>query len=182
LTESQESLCSRTTSIAKLGGATALLPTACSAMSKVKPPKKPRGAPNKHLHARTTFLYQAATYLALRTSLLALELGSDLQQFSRKAQLRLSMNLKRSICKSCNSILAPGRTATQTVENSSRGGTKPWADVLVIQCDLCGSKKSFPIGAKKQAVKRKPCPETDFSATPNSDPVLTETDFRSATA
>lgn len=144
-------------------------------MSKVKPPKA-KGVPNKHLHARTTFLYQAATHLSLRSSYsedipsgampvsnasneahstLALQLGSDLQQVSRKGQLRLAMDLKRSMCKACNAVLIPGRTATQTMENMSKGGKKSWADVLVIECLLCGGKKRFPVGAQKQASKGK---------------------------
>lgn len=152
-------------------------------MSKVKPPKS-KGIPSKHLHARTTFLYQAATYLTLQTtskditidtalgssengittpnhsqcvprlSPVALQLGSDLQQVSRKAQLRLSVDLKRTMCKRCNTILVPGRTATQTVENMSKHGDKPWADVLVLVCKTCDGRKRFPIGAKRQEKKR----------------------------
>jgi ribonuclease P protein subunit RPR2 len=151
-------------------------------MSKVKAPKS-KGVPHKHLHARTTFLYQAATYLTLQATLsdptdvtatepspceqvvqkhsqrlpghspLALQLGSHLQQVSRKAQLRLSVDLKRTMCKRCNTILVHGRTATQTLENMSKGGRKPWADVLVLECKLCGGKKRFPTGAKKQEKK-----------------------------
>jgi ribonuclease P protein subunit RPR2 len=151
-------------------------------MSKVKAPKS-KGVPSKHLHARTTFLYQAATYLTLQTALhdsttetatgplsgehvaqtngqrilghspLALQLGSHLQQVSRKAQLRLSVDLKRTMCKRCNTILVHGRTATQTLENTSKGGKKPWADILVLECNLCGGKKRFPVGAKKQEKK-----------------------------
>lgn len=139
-------------------------------MSKVKPPKV-KGVPNKHLHARTTFLYQAATYLTMQTaaddtaadqtnrpriqrhSPLALQLGSDLQQVSRKGQLRLSVDLKRSMCKRCNTVLIPGRTATQNIENSSKGGRKPWADILLIECQTCGGKKRFPIGVRKQLSK-----------------------------
>jgi ribonuclease P protein subunit RPR2 len=148
-------------------------------MSKVKAPKV-KGIPSKHLHARTTFLYQAATYLTLRTTPkvpwpdfepsqsvahahdlpfpdhcpLALQLCSDLQQVSRKAQLRLSVDLKRTMCKRCNTILVPGRTATQTIENTSKGGKKPWADVLVLTCKLCGGNKRFSVGAKKQPKKK----------------------------
>ncbi|KAF2131176.1 Rpr2-domain-containing protein, partial [Dothidotthia symphoricarpi CBS 119687] len=149
-------------------------------MAKDKPPKA-KGIPNKHLHARTTFLYQAAAYLTLQTaskhaqsaasdtehahgteqtksrsqnhSPLALQLGSDLHSVSRKGQLRLAVDLKRSMCKSCNTILIPGRTATQLIENHSKNGKKPWADVLVIECKLCGGKKRLPIGAKRQAKK-----------------------------
>jgi ribonuclease P protein subunit RPR2 len=138
-------------------------------MSKVKAPKA-KGIPNRHLHARSTFLYQAATYLTLQTatqdndvahdvsnnqkhSPLALQLGSDLQQVSRKGQLRLAVDLKRSLCKSCNTILIPGRTATQNIENPSKGGKKSWADVLVVSCNLCGGSKKFPVGATKQPKK-----------------------------
>jgi ribonuclease P protein subunit RPR2 len=150
-------------------------------MSKVKAPKS-KGIPNKHLHARSTFLYQAATFLTLQTatqdditlddaqdkeshphgapktqrhSPLALELGSDLQQVSRKGQLRLAVDLKRSMCKSCNTVLIPGRTVLQTIENPSKDGKKPWADVLVVACLVCGGKKRFPVGATKQLKKAK---------------------------
>lgn len=153
-------------------------------MAKDMPPK-PKGIPNKHLHARTTFLYQAATYLTLQASAkntetgtkdavssesslpqqpspLALQLGADLHTVSRKAQLRLSVDLKRSMCKSCSTVLVPGRTATQEVENHSKGGKKPWEDVLVVRCTRCGSKKRMPVGAKRQPKKRDrlPAPAT----------------------
>ena len=159
-------------------------------MGKIKAPKS-KGIPSKHLHARTTFLYQAATYLTLQTasnkpestprtdelvpqshshgsqfvSSLAVKLCSDLQQVSRKAQLRLSVDLKRSMCKRCNTVLVLGRTATQIVENKSKGGKQPWADVLVLECTTCGGKKRFPIGAKKQTKKaeRKPCSKDTIS-------------------
>lgn len=166
-------------------------------MSKVKPPKT-KGIPSKHLHARTTFLYQAAAYLNLQTSPvqaaanvgitgdspivedtkrlqahspIALELGSDLQQVSRKAQLRLAIDVKRTICKRCNTILVPGRTAIQTIENSSKNGRKPWADVLSIECKLCGGKKRFPTGATKQAKKhaRQPTSKDTTSTTSMDD-------------
>ncbi|KAK7179252.1 Rpr2-domain-containing protein [Paraphaeosphaeria sporulosa] len=142
-------------------------------MAKDKPPKT-KGVPNKHLHSRSTFLYQAATYLTLHAAALdaneapdsaqssgttgsrhrlALQLASDLQNVSRKGQVRLSSELKRTICKTCNTVLIPGRTATQTIENESKGGKKSWADVLVVMCTLCGSKKRFPIGAQRQEKK-----------------------------
>lgn len=138
---------------------------------------KPKGIPNKHLHARTTFLYQAATYLTFHSAVssnraevrdadtsithhteqaspVALQLGSDLHTVSRKAQLRLSADLKRSMCKSCNAVLVPGHTATQVIENLSRCGKKPWADVLVVSCNRCGSQKRLPVGAKRQPKKK----------------------------
>lgn len=84
---------------------------------------------------------------------LALQLGSHLRAVSLKGQVQLSQNVKRSICKCCNTILIPGRTSTTTVENNSRGGKKPWADVLLVECTTCGSKKRFPMGSKWQVRK-----------------------------
>lgn len=154
-------------------------------MAKDKP-AKPKGVPNKHLHARTSFLYQAASYLTLHSaissenaeskgtvppetshvqqpSFLALQLGSDLHTVSRKAQLRLSVNLKRSMCKSCHTILVPGHTATQTIENESKGRSKPWADVLVVSCKLCGSKRRMPVGATRQPKKKDRISRTEIA-------------------
>ncbi|CAE7025238.1 hypothetical protein CFE70_003580 [Pyrenophora teres f. teres 0-1] len=172
-------------------------------MSKVKPPKS-KGVPNKHLHVRLSYLYQAATYLTLQTTIqdttrtgvtqdgqtdlhdtaqtqrqsaLALELGSDIQQVSRKGQLRLAVDLKRSMCKSCNAVLIPGRTATQVIENLSKGGKKPWADVLVVTCSLCGGKKRFPVDAKKQLkkAKRRTAPIATTSITASEDDPYSDT-------
>ncbi|KAH6618528.1 RNAse P Rpr2/Rpp21/SNM1 subunit domain-containing protein [Boeremia exigua] len=170
-------------------------------MAKVKLPK-PKGIPNKHLHARTTFLYQAATYLTLHStaskessqgavntsgtdqtlppSPLALQLGSDLHTVSRKAQLRLSIDLKRSMCKSCNAILIPGHTATQTIVNESKGERKPWADVLVINCKRCGSKRRMPVGAKRQTKKRDRLAVLDTAATSDMEGVESTTSVPTA--
>ncbi|KAF2446994.1 Rpr2-domain-containing protein [Karstenula rhodostoma CBS 690.94] len=165
-------------------------------MAKDKLPKA-KGVPNKHLHSRSTFLYQAATYLTLRAGAsdankaqdsvqssrapqnhlgLALQLGSDLQTVSRKGQVRLSSELKRTICKTCNTVLIPGRTATQAIENESKGGKKSWADVMVITCALCGSKKRFPIGAKRQpkkAERQPPQAQTSLSEKSAEEPIST---------
>ncbi|KAF2712538.1 Rpr2-domain-containing protein, partial [Pleomassaria siparia CBS 279.74] len=149
-------------------------------------PVKVKGVPNKHLHARATFLYQAATYLTLQTSdpsdkkkhdlgmetsatssssgetlggharsALALHLGAHLRAVSLKGQVRLSTEMKRTICKTCNTILLLGQTSTQTMENESKGGKKSCADVLVVECNFCGSKKRFPVGAARQQRKAK---------------------------
>ncbi|ORY12322.1 RNAse P Rpr2/Rpp21/SNM1 subunit domain-domain-containing protein [Clohesyomyces aquaticus] len=142
---------------------------------------KSRSVPNKHLHARATFLYQAATYLTLQSRALnpelegnhlssddradhegarvvrhsgqAMQLGSHLRAVSTKGQVRLSAEMKRSLCKACNTVLVPGKTSTHIMENKSRGGRKPWADILVIQCNFCGSQKRLPTGSNKQQGK-----------------------------
>lgn len=144
--------------------------------------RPPKSIPNRHLHARTTFLYQAATYLTLQATAAqsdtalsvdtttsgserqaaskqthispALQLGSHLRSVSKKGQVHLSSNIKRTLCKRCNAILIPGRTSTHRIENKSKGALKPWADVLEIECDICGAKKRFPVGAVRQTKKK----------------------------
>lgn len=135
--------------------------------------------PNRHLHSRISYLYQAATYLsnvqstdagdhdhageeclnaqdkqrnvdkAKNTPLSRLFL-SQLHDVSRKGQVRLSPNMKRTICRRCHALLQPGHSATMVVENPSRGGKKPWADLLVVQCNACGAQKRFPVGMTRQ--------------------------------
>lgn len=75
---------------------------------------------------------------------------SQLRSVSLKGQIRLSQAVKHSICKRCDALLVPGSTSSTRVENKSRGGRKPWADVLVITCHSCSAVKRFPVGAKRQ--------------------------------
>lgn len=166
--------------------------------------KKGISVPHKHLHARISYLYQAATYLAnasqhdgprtntsrINSTITGMEfqgkkgngvekvenaqfnvdedsslpthsnsltnangniestrLLSHLRSVSLKSQIRLSPAMKHSICKRCNSLLIPGRTSSNRMENKSRGGKKAWADLLVVTCDICGMVKRFAVGA-----------------------------------
>lgn len=84
---------------------------------------------------------------------LSRRLLSHLRAVSLKSQIRLTPNLKHSICKRCDVLLVPGSTSTSFTENKSRGRKKPWADVLVVACVACGTKKRFPVGAKRQSRK-----------------------------
>ena len=79
--------------------------------------------------------------------------ASQSRTIARKATIRLTPDMKRSICKTCDSILLPGTTSSTFVENLSRSGRKPWADMLVITCNACGAVKRFPVGAKRQRRK-----------------------------
>ena len=181
---------------------------------KMKPSKRSVNAPQKHLHSRISYLYQAATYLTQRsisqqksrplsegtkpdqpdiytgrgegnaaaaegfqkpkdnaalgngdiaitqrTANLPLSNAVGLPRYllshartvSMKSQVRLSSTMKHSICKRCDILLVPGSTSTSRLENRSRGGKKPWADVLVIKCNLCGTIKRLPVGVKQQS-------------------------------
>ena len=81
-------------------------------------------------------------------------LSSQLRAVSLKGQVRLSTSIKHSICRHCESPLVPGSTSSSEIENRSKGGRKPWADVLVVTCLLCGTTRRVPVGAKRHS-KRK---------------------------
>lgn len=80
----------------------------------------------------------------------ARQLVSHLKSISLKGQIRLGSDLKRSTCRRCHSLLVDGATSSHRIENKSRCGRKPWADVLVIACSTCGTKKRLPQGSKRQ--------------------------------
>ena len=86
--------------------------------------------------------------------LLSRRLVSDLRAVSLKAQVRLPSTTKHSVCKNCNTVLIEGSTCTREVENKSKGGKKPWADMVVHKCNTCGVAKRFPLSAARQ--KRRP--------------------------
>jgi ribonuclease P protein subunit RPR2 len=150
-------------------------------MAKAKTSKGAGSVPNKALHSRVSYLYQAAAYLATQqqhSRVITTQNGqstemtvndpqtesplkpasrrlvSDLRSVSLKVQMRMSPAMKHSICKNCDTMLIDGSTCTNEVENKSKGGKKQWADALVRKCNTCGFEKRFPIGAERQ--KRRP--------------------------
>lgn len=131
------------------------------AKGKPRPPSSKPHAPNPHLYARISFLYQSAQLLAQPsppsinpsiTSPLSRFYLSTARTVAQKSVLRLSPSLKQTICRRCDALLIPGTSSTHRVENNSRGGRKSWADVLVVECNACGTVKRFPVGmeAKKR--------------------------------
>jgi ribonuclease P protein subunit RPR2 len=150
-----------------------------STMAKSQATKGVSKIPNKVLYSRISYLYQAATYLAVQEKdsqeqatagttsnslageveanltgpcqTLSRRLISDLRSVSLKGLMRMSPDMKHSICKNCQTLLMEGTTCTAQVENQSKGGKKPWADVLVRKCNTCGLKKRFPLAAERQA-------------------------------
>ncbi|RAL11033.1 ribonuclease P Rpr2/Rpp21/SNM1 subunit [Aspergillus homomorphus CBS 101889] len=80
---------------------------------------------------------------------LSREYLSQMRGVSLKTQLRLPVEMKRSFCKRCDTLLVPGVTCTREIRNPSRGCKKPWADLLVIRCSTCGTEKRFPQTEKR---------------------------------
>lgn len=87
---------------------------------------------------------------AMHTRNMSHRLLADFRSVSQKSQIRVSPAMKRTICKFCDTLLVEGQTCTSTVENMSKGGRKPWADVLVIKCHTCHHAKRFPVNAPRQ--------------------------------
>jgi RNase P subunit RPR2 len=75
------------------------------------------------------------------------QLASHILLVARKSVTKLSPDIKFSMCKRCSSVLITGRTSEVRVENKSRGGRKPWADVMLVTCLTCGMEKRYPVGA-----------------------------------
>lgn len=145
--------------------------TTANTMAKVKA----LSIPNKVLHSRVSYLYQAASYLASlqqhspplgpqndqdskgvpknTSQAAACRLVYDLRSVSSKSQIRMSPEMKQGICKICNTVLREGSTCSTEIENKSKGGKKPWADVLVRRCHVCGAAKRYPLGSRQ---KRRP--------------------------
>ncbi|KAK0729802.1 RNAse P Rpr2/Rpp21/SNM1 subunit domain-containing protein [Lasiosphaeris hirsuta] len=76
-------------------------------------------------------------------------LATDLRSVSLKTRIRLTPDMKQTMCKFCDSILIEGQSVTSTVENRSRGGRKSWADVLVRKCHACGRERRYPVSAAR---------------------------------
>ncbi|KAK3363510.1 RNAse P Rpr2/Rpp21/SNM1 subunit domain-containing protein [Lasiosphaeria hispida] len=140
---------------------------------------KPNGSvQNRAIYSRVSFLHQAAAAIAVpgtttataaataaaevtfashssaKPAALPLEgmarrLATDLRSVSLKTRIRLSPNMKQTLCKFCDSILIEGQSVTSTVENRSRGGRKSWADVLVRKCHACGRERRYPVSAAR---------------------------------
>ena len=138
-------------------------------MAKQKAPSK---ISNRATFSRMSYLYQAASYLATAevqklpaedkvTSNnedsggrnMARRLVSDMRAVGLKTQVRIDPNIKQSVCKYCDTLLLEGQTCTSFVENKSKNGKKPWADVLVIRCKTCTREKRFP--ASVSAIRQK---------------------------
>lgn len=113
--------------------------------------KVPKSVPHVDGYARISYLYQASTQLSLHEKYLILSraLARNMSLVAKKTVLRLSPHMKRTICKSCNTILTPGISMSPRLENKSRRKASH-NDVLVYECNHCKTKKRFPIGKDRE--------------------------------
>jgi ribonuclease P protein subunit RPR2 len=75
-----------------------------------------------------------------------------MRSISQKTQIRLSTSIKRSVCRRCNGLLS--LNSTTEIENLSRAGRKPCADVLVVTCCQCAFVRRYPVGMGEAHIQR----------------------------
>lgn len=87
-------------------------------------------------HNRVNYLYQLSTALAEQCPGLSSTYNSILKGLTQKSLLKIDPEIKRNICKGCNTILIPGKTVTcRTIKKSK--GTIKWS------CKFCGKSKMY---------------------------------------
>jgi len=107
---------------------------------------KGNGKGRKHPEAavRMNFLHQAAACVLKSTGnkVLSAALGSHMVAVGQKSQVRLSKEIKRTVCKGCHLLLVPGTSANITVT-----GPKKEKKVNLL-CQLCKTQRSFLLQEK----------------------------------
>lgn len=118
------------------------------AKSQRGPSKK--SLPKKDEYERISFLYQVANIFCQKKQFEVIARGysRNADLISKKAVIKLTPNLKRSICKKCNIILVPGLSLNVCLENASKAKA-PENDILVYTCSSCGTIKRFPVGKNR---------------------------------
>ncbi|KHJ35269.1 putative rnase p rpr2 rpp21 subunit domain-containing protein [Erysiphe necator] len=127
---------------------------------------KKKGILNPRTDLKATQGLTSSMDLTAPTIINSRKLISELRAISLKAQIRLSPHIKNSICKTCSTLLIDGTTCSNEIENKSKEGRKPWADILVKRCYTCDSVKRFPLSAQRQKRRK--------VRTPKNSPVAEE--------
>jgi len=104
------------------------------------------GKGRKHPEAavRMNFLHQAATCVLKSTGnkVLSAALGSHMVAVGQKSQVRVSKEIKRSICKGCHLLQAPGLSSDVAI----RGPRKD--KKIFLLCHLCKTQRGFLLKEK----------------------------------
>lgn len=111
----------------------------------------PNSVPHKDHYCRMSYLFQASNYFAMKPQydVLARSMAKNVVMVSQKTVLKLSPEVKRSICKKCYNFMIPGLSMGMAIENKSKTGDEK-NDVLVHTCSVCQKEKRFPVGANRE--------------------------------
>ncbi|CAB50979.1 RNase P subunit Rpr2 [Schizosaccharomyces pombe] len=98
---------------------------------------------SKDQHARVSYLYQASQLLFrnVQEPTLSRHYISTAKDVSQKSVMRIHPDIKRTICKGCNSLLVPGKSCSIRFEEPSR--KNPSIDRVLWICKKCAFKKRF---------------------------------------
>lgn len=91
----------------------------------------------KDIFERMNYLYQASYLMALKNRVAASYYGNIMVGCAKKSVLRIESDIKRTICKCCQSPLIPGETARVRLVSKPVKGIK-WT------CLTCLSIKRYP--------------------------------------
>lgn len=91
----------------------------------------------KDVFERMNYLYQASHLLALKNRVAASYYGHTMMGCAKKAVLRIEPDIKRTICKQCQSPLIPGETAKVRLYSKPVKGVR-WT------CLICLNSKKYP--------------------------------------
>ncbi|XP_032665414.1 ribonuclease P protein subunit rpr2 isoform X1 [Odontomachus brunneus] len=92
---------------------------------------------SKDILERMNYLYQASHLMALKNKVISSYYGNMIVGCARKAVLRMEPDLKRILCKCCQTPLIPGETARVRLTSKPVKGIK-WT------CLTCMNIKRFP--------------------------------------
>ncbi|CAL7935861.1 unnamed protein product [Xylocopa violacea] len=91
----------------------------------------------KDIFERMNYLYQASHLMALKNRIAASYYGNTMVGCAKKSVLRIESDIKRTICKCCQSPLIPGETARVRLVSKPVKAVK-WT------CLTCLSVKRYP--------------------------------------
>ncbi|XP_076247449.1 ribonuclease P protein subunit Rpp21 [Calliopsis andreniformis] len=91
----------------------------------------------KDIFERMNYLYQASHVIALKNRVAASYYGNVMIGCAKKSVLRIEPDIKRTVCKCCQSPLIPGETAKVRLVSKPEKGIK-WT------CLTCLSVKKYP--------------------------------------
>lgn len=99
--------------------------------------RKNQSCQHKDVFERMNYLYQASHLMASKSQVMASYLGNNMLACAKKAVLRAEPNVKRTMCKCCQTPLVPGETARVRLVSKPIKGIK-WT------CLTCMNTKRYP--------------------------------------
>lgn len=101
-----------------------------------KTEKKKQDFSTEIIQNRINYLYQLSRICTEQSPGLSSTYNFILKGLSQKSLLKLDPEIKKNICKGCNTMLIPGKTVTCRVIKKSKGSIR-WS------CQFCGKSKIF---------------------------------------